>query len=282
MNGPSYRESFQPVRIECPSFAELPSVERVAQQAEVADWLVVQVPTVETVGEDGRLSDETWPARERLARDLAPLLPAHKVWDSGFRPHDPLLLVTKRREPGSHLDGVARVTIRRVITEAAFEVRLDGLTAAAEEYRALTNVLMRRLARQLGVDVSEFAADADWHRHEQIGQIPDSGGAWDYFFHGCDCAFRSVATGVTVEARLGYARFCGGDFGVYDPGFFMEFVNSSVSARPEYLPVAQLLQDWYENARRALEFLERHGVLRRLASEAGIGGGWVIARGDGG
>lgn len=92
------------------------------------------------------------------------------------------------------------------------------------------------------------------------------------------CAFTSRTTGVTVEARLGYGPVCGEDFGVFDPGFFMWFINSNIPHGPEYLPLAEMLRDWYENACRAMEFLERRGVLRRVSSEAMSARGWVMSR----
>ena len=255
------RLKFSPTRIERPTFADLPSVEDLVRLAERTDWLLIQVPATATVGEDGKRSDDTRKDRERYIRELIALLPAHKVWDGLFLP----------------TEGKARFCIRRVVTDQALEDHLDLLTAAATEYQTLANALLRRLANQLDIDVSAFAAGDSWHRHKQTGRLQppeedvESDGQWVYFFHGQDCSFTNLATKVTVEARLGYGPECGEDFGVFDPGFFMAFVESTTPHRSDYLPIADLLRDWSENARLALLFMESRGTLRHVSH------GWVLA-----
>lgn len=260
-------------RIERPSFAELPSLEELVRLAEGTEWLLVQVPVVVTVGENGKRSDETLPDRERYIRELTPLLPAHRVWDSGFLPDEGFLPAARRNEVGSRIAGIMRLSTRRIVTEQALEDHLPLLTSAAVEYRALANALMRRLARQLGTDADEFAVDISWHRHEQIGRLSDDiDGEWDYFFHGVDCAFRSLDSGVVVEARLG----CGADFGVFDPWFYIKFMKTTLPHRKEYLPILEILRDWWDNGKRAFEYMERRGVLRHLGSGPLDAFGWVM------
>jgi len=263
--------NIEPTRIARSSFAELPSVDELARLAEFTEWLLVEVPNVVTVGDDGKRSDETIEVRERYVRELACLLPGHKVWDSGFLPDVPSLAVAKHKKPGSQIAGLARFSIRRVVTDQVLNDHLDLLTSATTEYGAMANALIRRLARQLKIDVSRLAAHTTWHDQEQKGRLrkqdgsADSDGEWTYFFHGEHCAFISVTTNITVEARLG----CGDDFGVFDPGFLLSFINSSAPHRPDYLPIAEILRDWWENARLALEFMQKRGVLRPAGVKAG-------------
>lgn len=256
-----YGDDIEPMRIERPSFAQLPSVEYLARLAERAEWLMIQVPTSVNVGGDGNRSDTTLAERERYVSELTALLPAHQVWDCGFLPDEASPPVARWRD-GTVLTGMAGFGIRRPVTEQALE---------------------ENLARQLKVDVSEFAENCSWHGYKRDGLLQkqagdeDTDGEWGYFFHGYDCAFTSRATGVTVEARLGYGPACGEDFGVLDPWFFLGFINSDVHHNPEYLILAEMLRDWGENARLAVEFMERRGVLRRVSSEAVTWRGWVLA-----
>jgi len=275
MGNPTNRHDIKSTRIERPSFADLPSVDELVRLAELEEWLIVQVPTAVTVGKDGKRSDETKLLRERYVRELAVLLPAHKVWDSGFLPNQASLAAAKHKTAACQIAGLARFSIRKVVTDQALEDHLDLLTSAATEYRDIANALMHRLAGQLSVDVTRFAAQTLWHDQEQSGRLqPEEGdGEWRYFFHGVDCAFTSLTTGLTVEARLGY----GENFGVFDPGFFMNFIHSSLPHRPDYQPIANILRDWWENARLALEFMERRGVLLLVHMGGEVGRGWVIA-----
>lgn len=266
----------EPTCIERPSFPELPSVDEIVQLAESTEWLLFQVPVVVTVGEGGKRSDETLGERERYIRELTPLLPTHRVWDGGFIPDEGWLSAARRNEVGTQIAGMARLCIRRVVTDQALEDHLDLLTSVAFEYRMLANGLMRRLAWQLQTEVEEFAKDISWHRHEQSGELAEQDGVdgrWRYFFHGVDCAFGSFDTGIRIEARLG----AGEDFGVFDPYFFVKFVDSTLAHRAEYLPISEILRDSWDNGRRALEFMESRGVLRQVSPEVVCGGGWVVA-----
>jgi len=206
------------------------------------------------------------------------------VWEGRFVPNTALLAAAKDNAAGSQLDGVVPLCIRKVVSETSLEDRLDLLISVAFDYRELANALMHLLAQQLNVDVSRFAAKGSWHDLDQSGQLrkqegsaaPD--GEWSYFFHGQDCAFRSLSTGRTVEARLGFGPICGDDFGVFDPGFFLGFINSSLASRYEYQPIADLLCDWWENARLALELMEDRGVLRRVSRRVEDQLSWVMNR----
>lgn len=268
----------EPTRIEYPSFADLPSLEELVRLAETSDWLLIQVPSVEVVGEHGKRLDGSREDRKRIIGELGLLLPEHKLWDSGFLPDEASLPAARQKVVRSLISGMARFSVRRRVTERVFEDHLDLLARAASEYRDLANVSMRRLARHLQTDVGEFAADAMWHRHEQIGRFAtEEDGEWAYFFHGQDCAFTSRDTGITVEARLGYGAACGEDFGVFDPAFFLGFVKGTLRSRSDYEPIVDVLHDGWNDT---LEFMERRGILRRVSSEALFGGGWVLV-GDG-
>ncbi len=271
-----------PLRIERPSVAELPSAAYLVRLADRAEWLLLEVPTVATITAGGERVDPTQDDRERLVEALRPCLPEHMVWDHEFLPDQPFLHGERRDVEGSTLSGLSGLSIRRVIAEQAVEAHLDLLLSAATQYGALTNSLMARLAQQLGVDVSDFAADEFRHARSQMGPlsghtVPCAGEEWACFFHGVDCLFTSTTTGVAVEARLGFGAACGNDFGTLDPGFFLHFLNTSSTVNAQYSLLTELLRDWWENARRTLEYMEQRGLLRRVSSAHDIGRGWVIA-----
>jgi hypothetical protein len=282
-----FGEDIEPMRVERPSFADLPTDEYLVRLAQRAEWLMLQVPTVVTVVAGGEWQDPTEGERQRRVQVLTALLPEHQVWDSNFLPDERWLAAARRNgvdldAEGTRIPGMSRFSVRRFVTGEAIEEHLGLLVAATGEYRALANALMRRLAAQLGVDVREFAAQ-HWRKlaPQKGGRLDDGRGeVWDYFFHGVDCAFTRAGTGVTVEARLGCGPLCGDDFGVLHPWFFLHFVNTAAATdRPEYLPLARALRDWDGNARRALEFMERRGLLRRVQSDSVIARGWVVAEG---
>lgn len=262
-------EEIEPTRLKGASFAAF-ELDEVVRQAESFEWLILEVKTTGTVGALGKRSDETKSVRERLILDLAPRLPAHRMWDGGFIPDEDWLAL-RQYEPGSAILGTARIGIRRVISEQAVEAHLEELTSAAREYRTFANDLMHRLAQQVGAEVREFADDYSWHRHEQIGQLKGED-PWRYFFHGIDCAFVNLASGITIEARLG----CGEDFGVLDPWFFLKFLRSTLFRGDAYRKSVDLLRNYEENVRRALEAMERRRIVVRLPADGALEPGWVL------
>ncbi|MGC4045533.1 MAG: hypothetical protein QM758_17210 [Armatimonas sp.] len=272
-------EEVETTRMEFPGFAELPNVDELVTLAQTVDSLLIQVPATVTVLENGERDDPTTRKLQEFVDALIPRLPTHKIGDSAFLPDQNALPAARRNKEGSQLVGHSRFSMRRVVTNQALEEHLDLLVLATTEYRRRANALMRRLARQLEVEPSEFSATIDWHRHEQVGRLHGEdweGDQWGYFFHGIDCGFQNIRTGVTIEARLSFGPLSGDDFGVFDPGFFLKFINDSARVDSVYRPLAALLSDYWENARLALEFLTRHGVLRYMTSEATFGGGWVV------
>lgn len=241
------------------------------------DWLLFEVAAVVTVDDHGKRADLTKEERGRIVRELASRLPEHRVWDGNFLPDQDSLPAAHRNEPGSVLSGTSRFSIRRLIPEKVLERHLESLTSAAREYRTWANELMRHLAAHLGVEVGEFAASWEWHNHEQIGSFQIGEEKWDYFFHGEDCAFANRSIGIMVEARLGFGPLCGEEFGVFDPWFFFKFMRSTLVQRSDYREIVETLDDCWDHAREALEFMERRHVLRLVSTEDKMWGGWVLA-----
>jgi hypothetical protein len=281
----------EPLHIERASVAELPNVDYVVRLAQRAEWLMLQVPVTVTVDAGGERIDPTDEERQRLVARLAALLPEHKVWDSHFLPEQEWLADARREglaldAEGTSIPGVSRFSIRRVLAEAAVAEHLDALMDAIGEYRTLANSLMARLAVQHGVGPVERVAYPYWgnRSHRGVLQSDDrnyTGGKrvsqWHYFFHGVDCCFTSQVTGQTVEARLGFEGEGGPEYGIIDPGFFLQFVNTT----ERFGPLVVLLRDWWENARIALEVLERRGRLRRVTGTHGISRGWALVQAGG-
>lgn len=270
-------EPLEPMRVARPSFAACGRDDDLVRLAARTEWLIVDVPTVVTVEADGVRRDPTDGERERCVQEFAALLIEHSVWDSGFMIDQAWLAAAREAglnlgAEGTRLPGRSSISARRFITERALEENLDLLMAAAREYHALANRMMRRLAETLGVDLREFAASRSWHRHASRGSLVIRGAEFAYFFHGFDCAFIHNAWGLKVEARLG----CGPDFGVLDPGFFLDYIHGR---GPKYAPLARALRDWRANMQRALMFMERRGLARRLGSGPLLEDSWVVVDG---
>lgn len=254
-----------PVRLKRDRLSDLPSIEELVRLADEIEWILVEINATSLVQPDRSRSDETKAAREGIIRDLAARLPGHRVWDGGFLPDEASLPEARRNQPGTLLTGTVRFSMRRKVTEQDLASQFALLVSAAEEYRTLANALMRQLADHLGADLAAFATEPyGWHRHFQSGQMAE----WNYFFHGGDCAFGNRTTGICVEAGLGR----GDDFGTFDPGFFLRFVNSN----PAYRPLAETLRDGWDNARFALEFLEREEIVERPNPESEHARRWTM------
>lgn len=135
----------------------------------------------------------------------------------------------------------------------------DAIVAAARLFRATATERMTALAAHMGVGLDAFST---FSSREQLpgapqpqGRLPDG---WTYWFHGFECRFRYPPTGQVVEVCLGFP----GEFGVLDPWFFAQFVEST----PELEAVWDLFDDDFHDPRRAIETLYEAGLLVAVAA----------------
>lgn len=272
---PKMRPKIEPTVLRYASMADLPPLDELAHLAETNDWVIFEVPTQETVDTDGKRRDPTIAERDQIARELMPRLPFHTVQE-GWNILDKAFLYPVRTGPlttGQVVEAWGRFSTRRNMTQKAIEQNVDLCLLAVADYEETINALMPRLAKQLGVDISEFSDTTrgreSWWHEEQVGILrvtsDDPAGAeeWRWFFHGHDCAFGGMQSGVSVEACLGFGSVCGNNFAALDTGFFLEFLKTN----ERFTLVADTLRDDYRDTNRLLDYMEQQGLLKRVQLE---------------
>ena len=275
----SERKKFEPTVLRYAGMADLPTIDEIVRLAEAHDWVIFEVPTCETIDADGKRHDPTTAERDAIAQQLTLYLPAHKV-NGGWNILDEAFLFPARKKPfeaGEIVEAWGRFSTRRNMTKKAIDENVDLFLMAAAKYEEVTNPLMTRLAWQLCVDVATFSFDESWHKHHQWGRLRrsrrESSAQWRYFFHGVDCMFTNTKSGVCVEARLGFGAECGDNFGILDPGFFLEFLKHTTG----FTLLADVLRDDWSDTRRALEYLEHLRLMRRVKSAHDISCGHTLS-----
>lgn len=172
----------------------------------------------------------------------------------------------QERDEAGTLASWSALTVYTTLTEERILPHANAIVAAARDQDALATDLMVRLAHQLGDVPEPFAADAGhWPRHKQTGRLetlPD----WDYYFHGCDCAFGNRVTRQVVQAGQGNANVTGHGFGMLNPYFFGDFCRST----PAHANLR--LGNW----ERVVEVLARHGYLLEVMIQQGWDSGFVV------
>jgi len=155
-----------------------------------------------------------------------------------------------------------------------FERHLPQMIAVFTDYSVLTNHLMARLFRQLGVDQLAIYTRAfwEWYDENEDGRLrpertrngqPDKADEWSYDFHSGDMDFTNVAIDILVRAPIGteYKNAFGYDFGLLQPHFFVNFLSRYVKLHPEYLPLLEYLRESRDNAKRAFATMHRKRLI---------------------
>jgi hypothetical protein len=130
----------------------------------------------------------------------------------------------------------------------------DALVRAAKQFRNIAQLLVQKLALVFNVvpqDIDaffRFGLDFEQYR----GSLDDD---WEYSFHGFECWFGNCRTGQKLEVLLTF----GGERGVLDPYFFIQFLRStpSLASLAEHFPT-------YHDMRRAFDVLEKWGYLQHV------------------
>lgn len=169
---------------------------------------------------------------------LARMLPEYSVFDNG--------------------NGISVV---EVVADPVVLANAQEFLRAAGEYGLLANEIVQLLATKFGKPREAFAdplVRLGLPEDEGVGELE---GGWRYRFHGMECWAKNGNTGEVVEIVFG----CGLDFGALDPYFFHAFLAST----KRYEALAKLMPDPFHDAARALEILEREGMLRRVVGRFG-------------
>lgn len=140
-----------------------------------------------------------------------------------------------------------RVTVMEVISKEEVSSLAPLLLTAARSFRADADLLAHQLAELNGVPVSELFAQG-----KNITIFPKG---WEVCRHGIHDCFTHQLTGQQVEVCVVF----GTEFGVLDPYFFYQYM-----ATTQGIGAPKQLVEPYHDTRRALEFLEANGSLKRI------------------
>src|SRR5262245_35372717 len=145
----------QPLRVDCPSAADTPDVERLRGWATDEQHVVLQFPPA-------ALADA---AKKALIRNLGAALPECRVFDSG----------------GSQ--NSEWVTVMRVVRTEDVSAHLEGFVAALRVFRQTATTLAHRLAERLQVSPDQLL-DHVWRDDDSVAPLEDG---WVWQPHGSEC-----------------------------------------------------------------------------------------------
>lgn len=230
----------KPYRLTCRTKKDIPSFAAIRSLVTREQHLVLQFPVVRRSFIFDKLCAIS---KRRLINSLARELPEYSVFDSGGR-----------------IGASEHVTIKAVVSKDLVLAHADVLVAA-RQFRASSHELISLLAQKLGVPDEAFGDERfrfGLPQDQESGELTDS---WHYSFHGFECRFRNKDTKQVLDVILGFPN----EWGVLDPYFFHEFLKTT----PEFEEIAVLLEDGYHDTARALDILEKQGLLRLVADRSG-------------
>lgn len=230
----------KPLRITCHTKADLPPLEEIRRLVTREQHLVLQFPATEV----SLLPDKvcSFIKRRRVA-SLARRLPEYSVFDSGGR------------------SGVSEwITIKSVISQELVLAHAQTLVDAARQFRKIAHEVISLLAEKFGVSAEAINERFRFGLSDDLysGDLSDN---WHYFFHGYECRFQSERTKQVLDVKLDYPN----ERGVLDAYFFYEFLQTT----PDFKEIADLFADGYHDTSRALDILEKKGLLRLIIDSSG-------------
>lgn len=134
----------------------------------------------------------------------------------------------------------------RVIIENA-----ELFSEAIDHYRLLGEELVTKLAKKLNYPIEEISEfwRRELDRTLRRGMLDES---WNYWFHGTQCQFRNTATGQIVDVNLKDYQI---DDPLPDPYFLAQYVHTT----EQYMELAYLLVDKFQDTKKMLEILVENG-----------------------
>ncbi len=156
-----------PLRLDCPTLDEIPSMDRLRELATQDQHVVLQFPQSLTLDQ-----------KRTIITKLRPELPNWSVFDSGG---------TQTTE---------NITVKKVIDRNQIIAHADQIVDAARAFRSIAESLCRQLAAKKQIQPSELLEHQDHGRKLQDG--------WKYCFHGLQCRFENKQTKQIVEVEISF------------------------------------------------------------------------------
>jgi len=163
----------------------------------------------------------------------------------------------------SAIDESNSIRIEKLITDTEITENKIFFEKCAQDYNRLANELMEQFQKTFKTkpynDVPLRTINSyDESFHGSRGTM----GNWYYGFHGFELRFIHKITCQEVEIFLNY----GGEFGVLDPQFFVDYIKSSDEYRP--LPV-KLLSSFHDGY-RILKVMTELGSFEKIHSNFSV------------
>jgi len=148
------------------------------------------------------------------------------------------------------------IKIARLITDKEIEDHQDFFEMCAQDYRALSEYLIFKLANRCKIEIDEKTPMESFYKLQSDERQTGSLGHWRYFLHGIHCGFAHTITGQAIEVCLVY----GYEFGSLDPYFFTRFIKST----PHYKPLPVPLYEDHGDGFRIIEKMLSLGRFERV------------------
>ncbi len=160
----------------------------------------------------------------------------------------------------SYKDWYSEIWIKNGIKTKTVLENKDLFIKAAMKFKETANFLMQKLKAKYNVDFESGDGINDLrilNNHEN--KISDIDEQWRFNFHGYECLISNTDT----EQLLDIIFITRPEFGVLDPFFFLQYVNTT----PEWIALKELLEDDYEATDQALLTLEAYGYMDRILDD---------------
>ncbi|GAB5527701.1 MAG: hypothetical protein Roseis2KO_55730 [Roseivirga sp.] len=157
----------------------------------------------------------------------------------------------------SYKNGHNRFWVIPGLTTSGILNKKEPILSAAKLFRSTATALMDKLAERYKVDFKsgqglyELRTNND-HIH-RVDRINDQ---WKFQFHGYECRLTNEVTGQSLDTIFIHRP----EFGVLDPYFFLQYVNTT----PELRDLKVFFNDKYDYVDQALLTLEAHGEIKRF------------------
>lgn len=179
------------------------------------------------------LSFPYWMSRERkeqLVNSLQSNMPEnYSVFDAGCRKY------------WNH------ITVKEVISELEIDKLIPDIVNAAKEFRRQSEFLAKGIAKLNNVPITSL-----WEKSDEIDVFPIG---WKCSHHGQHYYCENIESGQVIEVPIWY----GEEFGVLDPYFFSQFIDSTQS-----LNMPTSIVDWYHDMSRVMDTMLKKGLMKQV------------------
>ncbi|WP_010386345.1 DUF6896 domain-containing protein [Pseudoalteromonas rubra] len=139
------------------------------------------------------------------------------------------------------------VTIMQVISKSEIYRITPEIKHAASEFRKQSEWLARQITELNDIPLTEL-----WDKSDEIQLFPDG---WRCYHHGAHFYCENIDSGQVIEVPIWY----GEEFGVLDPYFFAEFIDTTQS-----LTMPEGIIDWYHDMSRVMDVMVEMGLFKKI------------------